>query len=71
MLLAPAKTPAAVVEKLNADLRKVQALPEFRARIADVGGEVSSMTTKDTAAFLDAEFKKWAAVVKARNIKAD
>lgn len=71
MLLAPAKTPAAVVEKLNADLRKVEALPEFRSRIADVGGEVSSMTTKDTLAFLDAEFKKWAAVVKARNIKAD
>lgn len=71
MLLAPAKTPPAVVEKLNADPRKVEALPEFRSRIADVGGEVSSMSTKDTAAFLDAEFRKWAAVVKARNIKAD
>lgn len=71
LLLAPAKTAPAVVEKLNADLRRVEALPEFRARIADVGGEVSSMSTKDTAAFLDAEFKKWAQVVKARNIKAD
>lgn len=71
MLLAPAKTPPAIVEKLNADLRRVEALPEFRSRIAEVGGEVSSMSTKDTAAFLDAEFKKWAVVVKARNIKAD
>lgn len=71
MLVAPAKTPPAVVEKLNADLRKVEALPDFRARIADVGGEVSSMSAKDTAALLDNEFKKWAVVVKARNIKAD
>jgi len=71
MLLAPAKTPAAVVEKLNADLRRVEALPDFRSRIAEVGGEVSSLGVKDTAAFLDAEFKKWAVVVKARNIKAD
>jgi tripartite-type tricarboxylate transporter receptor subunit TctC len=71
MLLAPAKTPPAVIEKLGADLRKVEALPDFRARIADVGGEVVSLSPKDTAAFLDAEFTKWQQVVKARNIKAD
>ncbi|WP_425261227.1 tripartite tricarboxylate transporter substrate binding protein [Rubrivivax sp. RP6-9] len=71
MLLAPAKTPPAVVEKLNAELRKVEALPDFRSRIEAVGGEVASLGTKETAAFLDAEFQKWAQVVKARNIKAD
>ncbi|MBP6903372.1 MAG: tripartite tricarboxylate transporter substrate binding protein [Burkholderiaceae bacterium] len=71
MLLAPARTPAAVVEKLGADLRRVEALPDFRARIAEVGGEVMSLSPRDTAAFLDAEFKKWQQVVKARNIKAD
>ena len=71
MLLAPAKTPPAVVEKLNAELRKVEALPDFRSRIEAVGGEVASLGTKETAAFLDTEFQKWAQVVKARNIKAD
>lgn len=71
MLLAPAKTPPAAVEKLNAELRKVEALPDFRSRIEAVGGEVASLGTKETAAFLDTEFQKWAQVVKARNIKAD
>jgi tripartite-type tricarboxylate transporter receptor subunit TctC len=60
-----------VVDKLNAELRKVQALPEFRARIAEIGGEVTSLGTRETAAFLDTEFTKWQQVVKARNIKAD
>jgi len=71
MLLAPAKTPPAVAEKLNAELRKVEALPDFRSRIQEVGGEVASLSAKDSAALLDSEFKKWAQVVKARNIKAD
>jgi len=71
LLLAPAKTPPALVEKLNADLRKVEALPDFRSRIQEVGGEVASLSVKDSAALLDSEFKKWAQVVKARNIKAD
>lgn len=71
MLLAPARTPPEVVEKLNAELRRVAALPEFRARIAEVGGEVASLGTKETATFLDGEFVKWQKVVKDRNIKAD
>jgi tripartite-type tricarboxylate transporter receptor subunit TctC len=71
MLLAPAKTPAAVIEKLNADLLKVEAMPDFRSRINEVGGEVASMNPKETGAFLDGEFAKWSRVVKDRNIKAD
>lgn len=71
MLLAPGKTPAAVIDKLSADLRKVEALPEFRARIAEVGGEVVSWSSADTQAFLDREFAKWERVAKDRNIKAD
>lgn len=71
MLLAPAKTPPSVIERLGSDLRKVESLPEFRSRIAEVGGEVMGLSSKDSAAFLDAEFKKWQQVVKARNIKAD
>ena len=71
MLLAPAKTPEAVVAKLNADLQRVEALPDFKARITEIGGDPSSLSVKDTSAFLDAEFMKWNQVVKARNIKAD
>ena len=71
MLLAPGKTPAALVDKLNADIRRAEATPDFRKRVADLGGEGVSLSAKDSAAFLDREFSKWAKVVKDRNIKAD
>jgi tripartite-type tricarboxylate transporter receptor subunit TctC len=44
MLLAPAKTPKPVLEKVNAELRRMATLPDFKARIEDTGGEVASMT---------------------------
>lgn len=71
MLLAPAKTPPAVLEKVNAELRRMATLPDFRARIEDTGGEVASMTLKQSSDYLNAEFTRWAKVVKDRNIKAD
>jgi tripartite-type tricarboxylate transporter receptor subunit TctC len=71
MLIAPAKTPPAIVEKVNAELRKIATLPDFRQKIEDIGGEVTSMTQKQTADYLNTEFTRWAKVVKDRNIKAD
>jgi tripartite-type tricarboxylate transporter receptor subunit TctC len=71
MLLAPAKTPQPVLEKVNAELRRIATLPEFRARIEDTGGEVSSMTLAQSRDYLNAEFTRWAKVVKDRNIRAD
>ena len=71
LLLAPVKTPAAIVEKLNADLRAVEALPDFRARIDDIGGETSTFTQKQAADYLGAEFALWSKIVRERNIKAD
>lgn len=71
LLLAPAKTPPAVVERLNAELRRIEALPDFQARLRDSGAEGMSLDPQQTAAFLDREFSKWAKVVKERNIKAE
>ncbi|MCB2005894.1 MAG: tripartite tricarboxylate transporter substrate binding protein [Rhodoferax sp.] len=71
MLLAPAKTPPAVLEKLNADLRRIAAIPEFRSRIEDTGGEVATLSLKESADYLQGEFTRWAKVVQDRNIKAD
>jgi tripartite-type tricarboxylate transporter receptor subunit TctC len=71
MLLAPAKTPPAILEKVNAELRRVATQPDFRKRIEDIGGEVTSMTVKQSSDYLNGEFTRWAKVVKDRNIKAD
>ena len=71
MLLAPAKTPPAILEKVNADLRRIATQPDFRKRIEDIGGEVTSMTVRQSSDYLNGEFTRWAKVVKDRNIKAD
>lgn len=71
LLLAPGKTPLAVLDKLNAELRRVEALPDFQARLRETGAEGLSYDRPQTTAFLEREFAKWAKVVKDRNIKAD
>ena len=71
MLVAPAKTPQAIIDRVNADLRRIATLPDFRQKIEDIGGEVVSMTQKQTIDYLNGEFTRWAKVVKERNIKAD
>lgn len=71
MLLAPAKTPAPILEKVNAALREMARASDFRARIEGTGGQVASMTLQESSDYLNAEFTRWAKVVKDRNIKAD
>lgn len=71
MLIAPGKTPAPILEKVNADMRKAAAQPDFRQRIEDIGGEVVSMSLKQSGDYLNTEFVRWAKVVKDRNIRAD
>ncbi len=71
MLLAPARTPAPILEKLNAALRSMAQAPDFRARIKAAGGQVASMTLKESNDYLNGEFTRWSKVVKDRNIKAE
>lgn len=71
MLLAPANTPRPALEQLNAALIQVAADPVFRQRVESTGGEVQAMTLDQSRAFLEAEFERWAKVVRERNIKAE
>jgi tripartite-type tricarboxylate transporter receptor subunit TctC len=71
MLIAPARTPPSILEKVNGELRKIATQPDFKKRIEDIGGEVVSMTQKQASDYLNTEYTRWAKVVKDRNIKAD
>ena len=71
MLVTPARTPPAIIDKVNADLRRIATQPDFRQRIEGLGGEVVSMTARQSADYLNGEFTRWAKVVKDCNIKAD
>jgi tripartite-type tricarboxylate transporter receptor subunit TctC len=63
-LLAPAGTPAAVVNKLNATIVKVLAQADIRKKISDQGAEVFSETPEQFASFIQAEGVKWGKVVR-------
>jgi len=65
----PKNTPQSIVDTLNAEVKKALADPTVRERIAATAGEPSTMERKDIDAFVRAEIKKWAEVVKRAGIK--
>ena len=70
-LLAPAGTPAAIVRKLHLETVKALALPDLRAKLADLGQEGIGNSPDEFAAVIRAEIPKWAKVIKDSGIKAD
>jgi tripartite-type tricarboxylate transporter receptor subunit TctC len=68
-VLAPAGTPADIVNRLNQEINESLKSPEVKASLAKLGFEPLSGTPQDFAAFLKAEFPKWAAMVKATGIR--
>jgi tripartite-type tricarboxylate transporter receptor subunit TctC len=67
--VAPAGTPKAIIDRLNAETRAALALPEVRERAIAAGAEPAPTTPEEFAAYIRAESKKWGEVIKAGNIK--
>ena len=70
-LMAPAGTPAAIVTRLNDELRKAVELDDVRVRIAADGGEVLTSTPEEYAADIDREERKWGALVRKLGLKVE
>jgi tripartite-type tricarboxylate transporter receptor subunit TctC len=70
-LVAPAKTPAPVLAKLREEVGKVIASPDIVARLQELGSEPGTAAEPKVRAFLDAETKKWAEVIRVSGAKAD
>jgi len=68
-LLAPAKTPATIVQLLNAELNKMVAKPQIVAKFAELGAEPLGGTSDRAAAFIRADQEKWARVIREAGIK--
>ena len=64
-LLAPSKTPRAIVNKLNAEVNKALALPDVKARMATLGAESLPMSPEQFDAYIKDEFATLGAVMKA------
>ncbi len=67
---APAKTPPAIVERIHSELARALKLPDVRTALANSGADPVGSTPAEFTAFVQAEFSKWAKVIKAAGIKA-
>lgn len=61
--MLPAGTPAAVVERLNAETQKALQVPAVRLRLEEMGGEARGSTPQEMTAMVAAELHKWTQVV--------
>jgi tripartite-type tricarboxylate transporter receptor subunit TctC len=68
-LMAPAGTPAAVLDKLNGEINKVLTQPETREAWAKQGAEPLVMTPAEFDRYLRGDIEKWAKVIHTAGIK--
>jgi len=69
VLMAPKGTPSAIIDMLNKVVRTALAEPEVRDGFLRQSFHPAPMSPQETAAFLHAEYDKWAKVVRDANIK--
>jgi tripartite-type tricarboxylate transporter receptor subunit TctC len=70
-ILAPAGTPAPIVNFLNAEIVKAMNAPDVRQQMAALGADVVTNTPQEFAAYISAERAKWAMVVREAGIKPE
>lgn len=68
-LLAPAGTPQPIIAKLNAEVRRVLALPDLGARVSSV--ELVGSTPEELGAFIRGEVDRWTPLIQSLNIKPE
>ncbi len=68
---APKGTPREIVNKINADIRKVAQIPEVRVRLDEAGWSPKLMSPEEFAAFTLSEKKRWGDIIRRANIKLE
>jgi tripartite-type tricarboxylate transporter receptor subunit TctC len=70
-LLAPARTPSAVVEKLAAEINAVCKLPETQERFRGLGALTTCGGSKELAKVVNDDYERWGRVIRQANIKTE
>jgi tripartite-type tricarboxylate transporter receptor subunit TctC len=68
---APKGTPAETVQKINADLRRVAAMPQVRVRLDETGWTPKLMSPEEFGAFTRSEKERWGKIIRRANIKLE
>jgi tripartite-type tricarboxylate transporter receptor subunit TctC len=70
-LLAPAGTPAAIVERLQAEIRRGLLAPASKDKLAKDGVDLVASTASELESFMRADMAKWGEVIKTARIRVD
>ena len=70
-IVAPPKTPQAVVDKINADVNEALRQSDIVQRLVQLSAEPIGGTPQATAAYMREEVERWHKVIKAANVKLD
>jgi tripartite-type tricarboxylate transporter receptor subunit TctC len=70
-LFAPANTPKNIVARLNADIRKILAMPDIRERLAVMGVEPTGSSAEQLEAMLKSEIEKYGRIARAIGLSVD
>jgi tripartite-type tricarboxylate transporter receptor subunit TctC len=68
-IVAPPKTPKAIVDKINADVNEALAAPEIQAQLKKLSAEVFGGSVDKTAKYLQDEIDRWGGVIKAAKVE--
>ena len=68
---APAKTPAAITERLQAEVLAIVQSPDMQTRLTELGMSPLAFGSADYLAFINSENRKWTSVIKAANVKVE
>ncbi|HEX7271929.1 MAG TPA: tripartite tricarboxylate transporter substrate binding protein [Casimicrobiaceae bacterium] len=70
-LIAPKGTPPAIVNRLNAEITKIESRPEVKREWATQGAVVMTMTPEEFGKYIEADIVKWERIVKISGAKPD
>jgi tripartite-type tricarboxylate transporter receptor subunit TctC len=70
-LMAPAGTPAAIVDKASKQAAQIVAAPDVRERLAALGLDTTSDAPQAFGEIIKSDIAKWAKVIKEANIKTE
>jgi tripartite-type tricarboxylate transporter receptor subunit TctC len=70
-MVTPAKTPPAIVAKLNAELRRALTLPDVKEKLAEQGIYAEASSASEFTRLIASDQNRWAGVIKAADIKPE
>ena len=70
-LLAPVGTPVSMINKINAEMNRAAADPQFVKQIEGIGLEIASSTPKEMGDLIRTELARWTKVIKTAGIKPE